>query len=48
MIDVQDEPPNFAERVCKKYHAFLPSQLFDPKVSVVRAQRLQVKDALSA
>lgn len=31
MIDVHDEPPNFAERVCKKFHASIPMALFDAK-----------------
>mmetsp|Transcript_37659 Transcript_37659/g.70659 ORF Transcript_37659/g.70659 Transcript_37659/m.70659 type:complete len:610 (+) Transcript_37659:1091-2920(+) len=31
VIDVQDEPPDFAAKVCKKYHEALPIQLFNPK-----------------
>jgi hypothetical protein len=34
MIDVHDEPPNFAERVCKKFHASIPMALFDAKVGL--------------
>eukprot|EP00959_Pyramimonas_sp_CCMP1952_P375145 7856618-Pyramimonas_sp.AAC.1 len=32
VIDVEDQAPDFAERVCKTFHAQLPIQLFNPQV----------------